>query len=63
MSYSIDTTASVTSTIPWYRTTTFPDIWTTTTHAQKCPNCGYCHCCGKSDIPGRLTPEAEPEEE
>ena len=25
-------------------------------HAPKCENCGYCPCCGKSDIPGKLSP-------
>lgn len=23
--------------------------------SSKCANCGYCTCCGKSDIPGKLT--------
>jgi hypothetical protein len=24
------------------------------TYQQKCPNCGYCSCCGKSDVPGKI---------
>lgn len=37
---------------------TYPyTYWSTTYHVPKCQNCGYCSCCGKSDIPGKLTPE------
>jgi hypothetical protein len=61
--YQIDTTVGVTSTVPWntITTTMYPytypyTLWTTVPHAQKCQNCGYCSCCGKSDIPGDLTP-------
>lgn len=25
--------------------------------SQKCPNCGYCKCCGKADIPGLIMRE------
>ena len=30
--------------------------WPVVSHA-KCPNCGYCSCCGKSDVQGKLTKE------
>lgn len=57
--YGIDTTFTSTTTV--YPNTTYwmyPYIgWTSSPHAQKCPNCGYCSCCGKSDIPGKLVPE------
>ena len=26
----------------------------------KCPNCGYCSCCGKADNPGKATGEVDP---
>jgi len=57
--YSVDLTSTTTTTFPWYPATiyTYPyTLWTTAPHAQKCQNCGYCSCCGKSDIPGNLTP-------
>jgi hypothetical protein len=60
--YNVDVASSVTTTFPWYPTTThtYPyTVWTTPTHAQKCLNCGYCPCCGKSDIPGKLTSDEE----
>jgi hypothetical protein len=61
------TTYQLDTTIPWCPNTTiwtYPNtIWTTGTHhARKCENCGYCPCCGKSDIPGKLAPAADPED-
>lgn len=60
--YEIPYTSTTTTFHPWMNTgasTYYPYVWTTPPHAQKCVNCGYCSCCGKSDIPGKLTPEEE----
>ena len=29
--------------------------WNLPYASTKCQNCGYCSCCGKADIPGKLT--------
>jgi hypothetical protein len=41
---------------PWGYTYTYPyTTWTGyPVHQQRCVNCGYCPCCGKSDVPGKL---------
>jgi len=53
------TNYSVTSAIPWNPVPDTGIYWypAHAAHAGKCLNCGYCPCCGKSDIPGKLTPE------
>jgi hypothetical protein len=48
------------TTVNWTPDTYLPNyIWWTTgstvPHQQKCPNCGYCACCGRADEPA--TPE------
>jgi len=51
------TTATTTTGLYWWNYP--PATWVPSTHTQKCQNCGYCSCCGKSDIPGKLTPETD----
>lgn len=54
---------SVTSAIPWngvtYTGYTWYPVSAGTSHAVKCPNCGYCSCCGKSDVSGKATPGSD----
>ena len=35
-------------------TTTYSGVAT-----SRCPNCGYCTCCGKADIPGKMTEQED----
>lgn len=56
-------TAAVTSVGSWAPGGYFsPDYSLTSgSYATKCGNCGYCSCCGRSDIKGRLSPAGSPE--
>lgn len=59
MTYELQFTSGTTVWYPETVTHTIvnPYIWNVPLHAQKCVNCGYCSCCGKSDIPGKLAEE------
>jgi hypothetical protein len=48
---TICNTTSIASGCAGWQYYIYPQAFTT----PSCPNCGYCSCCGKADIPGKLS--------